>query len=253
MYVGLALISLLQLPGIVFYWSQSLRYRELCENAYRLSKPSTIYLSASRFPLCLCIFECAFHLLTLLPVGNECWPLLSSDTILCTNDLIYSLIVLRCYGLVRLFYWTSSLSRGRTELYVRLISSRYGPYYLLKACISDYKYALVFAAYSVMAVYPALLKFLVERHSSTDPSLWDQIWLFAYSEATIGYGEAPASLWLSRFLLILSCSAGLCVIGFLSSVSSHDLSLTRAQSDLCAELLVRRVRIKQLVPVVFLL
>jgi hypothetical protein len=136
---------------------------------------------------------------------------------------------------------------------VRLISSRYGPYYLLKACISDYKYALVFAAYSVMAVYPALLKSLVERHSSTNPPLWDQIWLFAYSEATIGYGEAPASLWLSRFLLILSCSAGICVMGFFSSVSSHDLSLTRAQSDLCAELLVRRVRIKQLVPVVFLL
>ena len=253
MYVGLALMSLLQLPGIVFYWSQSLRYRELCENAYFLGKSSSISLSVSRFQQCFCIFECAFHLLTLLPMGNECWPLLSSGTLLCVNDLIYSLIVLRCYGLVRLFYWKSSLSQGRTELYVRLISSRYGPYYLLKACISDYKYALVFAAYSVMAVYPALLKYLVERHSSTNPSIWDQIWLFAYSEATIGYGDAPTSLWLSRFLLILSCSAGICAMGFLSSVSSHDLSLTRAQSDLCAELLVRRVRIRQLIPVVFLL
>lgn len=250
---GLTLISLLQLPGIVFYWSQSLRYTEICRNAYHLSPTSTKSVLSSRIHILLCVLECSFHLLTLIPAGNICFPLPASPVSICLNDLLYWLIALRCYVLVRLFYWTSSLSQGRTELYAKLTSSKYGLSFIIRACISDYKYGIVLVAYGVMAALPALLKYLVERHSLDGHSLWDQIWLFAYSEATIGYGDFPASVWLSRLLLLLSSFAGLCAMGFLSSVSSHDLCLTRAQSNLCAELLVRKVRIQQLLPVTFLL
>ena len=253
MHAGLALTSLLQLPVIVFYWSQSLKYQEICRSAYRLSKDFPKNLTSSRIQFLLCVLECSFHLLTLIPVGTISFPLPASTTSISLNDLLYWLIVLRCYGLVRLFYWTSSLSQGRTELYAKLTSSKYGLAFILRACINEYKYRLVIVAYGVMAALPALLKYLVERHSLDGLSLWDQIWLFAYSEATIGYGDFPTSIWLSRLLLILSSFAGLCAMGFLSSVSSHDLSLTRAQSNLCAELLVRKVRIRQLVPVTFLL
>jgi hypothetical protein len=95
-----------------------------------------------------------------------------------------------------------------------------------------------------MVLVPGIIKYAVEheRLSSSHVNLWDDFWVVAYTQLTIGYGENPPDAFLCQVIVVISCLLGIFVLGLFNAVSSETLMLNLTECNLYSELLYAKYK-----------
>jgi len=240
----LMLVSCLQAVLVVSYWNEKLRYCEIMRQALVPFGAQTAGLLKSPKAALHCLCECAFQLLTLPPKVNMTWEYtwFGKKSEISLDAVVYFAILLRNYHTLRLLYWKSRFASLRTEIIVKLTKITASNRFLLRCYIAAYTNKSIIGLMGVVVFGSAVIKYVIE-HALNDPTFadqWDDLWVVAYTQLTIGYGERAPDTFLSQALVVVSCLVGIFMLGLFNAISSGTLVLSLTECNLYSELLYNK-------------
>lgn len=236
----ICLISLLQVFLVVMYRSDSLSYEEAVRSALLLSSIPIKKLRKSPHHILQSGFEGLIHMVPMVPTfgksSSPCTVLgVSLDT------LSFTLLLLRNYHTVQLFYWWSRFSDLRTHHYATIANKVVTWKFVLRCCFAWSGAWIVFFLYTVLVVIAGFLQYAIEREAlSPDVSLWNKVWEVTVTQASVGYGDSAPATLLSKLTMTFSCFCGICVLGFANIISQSSLSLNTQEYAMSSALLYQK-------------
>ena len=234
----LLLISCLQVPLVVAYSEVTSQYYDLVRRALTFSLDPSTVPSKLGFS---CLMECAFHVIC--PIPNVNWEgeyTLFGKTARISLDLIlFCVVLLRSYHSFQLMFWLSRFANFRTQLFTNLVNVVSYEGFLLRCYLAAYPYRFVLVVIGVMIIVPGALKYVLESRQMpmNIHSEFNDLWIVAYSQLTIGYGDSVPRLFIVQFMIVLSCLLGVLILGLFNSISTSTLLLSLTECNLYSELL----------------
>lgn len=233
-------VSLYQAVLIVLYWDRYLLHRKLCCKAW--GAQTSLTLRNSRRHQVLCGLECLFHMV--LPYSGTFQQtdteVIGQRTRFCLGDVLFALVSLRQYHLLRWLYWRSPLPSFRVYFHFNIWSLPTNSPFRYKYWLAQSAIKGVGLGYGLMVVVSGLVLYGFE-HSDTeswDP-LWESSWVVALTQTTIGYGDVAPSSLPGQVAILLSCVVGISLLGLLNATTSKSFSLTSKENDMYLELTSR--------------
>lgn len=204
-------ISLVQCGLIIGYWREVLNYSEQQRRAFKSLSPTVKSLSQNPSALLLCICECALHLF--LPIPTQPVP---------ETPLYGVLLLLRMYHCFRFIYWILDVSSPRTVCYLEVFKRSLHSSFIVKWILGKFGLTFVLGLYILLV----LLFGLIQWALNPEISLWDEFWLVAVTQTTVGYGDLKRISFLSKLGLFLGCFFGIFVLGIVNFISQHTVELS---------------------------
>lgn len=231
--VGVGFISAGQLGLLVLYSGLWRRWKESIKQELSFStgpieplKRSNLWTALERF------------LYTIIPIPgvNYHWSL-GRDFVLSLDCVLYSVTLLRCYFVLWALFWLSDLSTRRVQLLAKVFNVWIWPKFGLRYCFHLHYLAFigVFSALAVM-LCGVLLAVFDPQSSLLGIALGNSLWLAASAESTTGYSDVLPQTVLSRILILLTWLTGCCSLFLLPGLLGRQLTMSRAQGRLYAEL-----------------
>ena len=247
LYSLVTLCGIFQVPCILLYWSFSLQYSELVRRTFHVSPTHIHSLSKSCPYLSLCLLECVFNLIPLLPAQDFLinLSLFGQNNRISLFEILYLCVLFRNYHLIRCLYWNGRFSDARTKLYARLTSIPSLSRYILRCFLTKYCYEIVAGGYFLSVLVSATVGYVVEYRNEERHDIYLDLWVTAYTSSNIGYGDLIPASFLYRFVLISSAVLGLVLFGVLSGSCARSMKLNRNQEAVCREIVLRKRRLRE--------
>ena len=241
---GLVIISLVQVWLVASYWNAWSKYTECIRRG--LISPS-VYTERPLYPfstLLICFLECCLHLISPLPAVSSTYHyrLYGKSSSLSLDSILYVFILLRNYHTLRLIFCLSRYSNFRTQFHIDIANIQKYNSFLLRCYLSTYTLKFVLAILMVLILLSGVVKYSLESHNweSEEMNEWDDFWIIAYSQLTIGYGDKTPKMALIQLLIILSSALGTLILGLFNAISGRTLVLNLTECNLYSELLYTR-------------
>lgn len=234
----LLLISCLQVPLVVAYSEITMKYYDLVRKALTFSLDYSTEPSKLGFG---CLMECAFHVICPIPTLNWVgeYSLFGKTERISLDLILFFAVLLRSYHSFQLLFWLSRFANFRTQLFTNLVNVISYEGFLLRCYLATYPYRFVLVVIGVMIIVPGALKYVLEdkQMSMNNDIVLDDLWIVAYSQLTIGYGDSVPKLFIVQFMIVLSCLLGVLILGLFNSISTSTLLLSLTECNLYSELL----------------
>lgn len=255
--VGVCFVSLLQLLPIVLYWIYNQDYLERLRAGLRLSPIPLGPLHKSPASLLGCILECLFHLIALPPLYDASWEMQnpSSASTLTLSDLIFILILTRNYHAFRFLFWYSDFSTRRAYHFASVANIVVNFIFTLRAYLERYSLRIVLVAYGAVVVISGFSVFVFEKRADTSDfyDVRNSLWLIAYTQVSIGYGEITPKTYFGMLATVISCFVGNFTLAILVAMSSGSMSLSLTECTMYSELVYSKEKRKFVKAAVILL
>ena len=226
-------LSLYQLVLLVLYWDRCLLHWKLGCKALGAEVCPT--LRNSRKYQVLCGLECLFHMV--LPYSGTFQQtdsgVMGQNTRFCLSDVLFALVSLRQYHLVRWLYWQSPLPSLRVRFHSALWEIPKRSVFRYKYFLAQYDIKGVGLIYGLTVVGSGLVLYGLE-HAETGSlgPLWEGSWVVALTQTTIGYGDVAPSTLPGQLAILVSCAVGISLLGLLNAATSNSFSLTPKENDM---------------------
>ena len=250
-------ISIAEIVCIVVYWNMVVKIGDTRNAALSVQYVADASLLQARGTLAICMFECICHLFIPIPVlqVNTLVRLFGIDMAADLNDYLYAMVLLRNYHVLRAFYWFSQFSSMRTLMYARItnVSSQGG--FTFRCCLAAYKFTLILLIYGAMVMVGGFIQTILERESilHSDKTAWSGLWVVAYTQSTIGYGDEAPVTFQAQVSMIVSVFLGSVLMGLLTNIISNAISLDLKEFQYCSYLLSSRYKQKDTLVVVLVI
>jgi hypothetical protein len=238
--ISLLTVSLYQIVLIVLYWDRNLLHKRLISKA--LGQQISLTLRASPKYQVLCGIECLYHLI--LPYSgtyqHRTIGIVGKSTSFSLCDALFAISSLRLYHLIRLLYWLTQLPSLRVHFHSVFWDISASSPFRYKYFLALYDIKGVGLIYGLMVVVSGFVLYGFEHpYSANIRPLWDNSWVVALTQTTIGYGDvAPATLP-GQLAILVSCILGTALLGLLNATSSRCFSLSSHENDMYLELTTR--------------
>lgn len=221
-------ISLLQCGLIIAYWQEVLKYSEQQRHAFKSLKPSVKSLSQNPAALLQCTCECVLHLIVPIPTQP-----------VSENPLYGLLLLLRTYHCFRYIYWNLAVSSPRTTCYLEVFRCSLRQRFTVKWLLGRFGLGFILGLYGLLLMLFGLAQWTSNHERLV---LWDQFWLVAVAQTTVGYGDLKPVSTLNQFGLFLGCFSGIFVLGIVNFLSQHAAELTTNELSLYAHIAGHRTK-----------
>jgi len=250
-------VALAEIALLWAYWSLAIRITDAQSAALSVQFVASPALLRSPVTLAKCLLECFVHLFVPIP-GLSVGQRASLFGVEMTFDLNLYLVLatlLRNYHLLRAFYWFSQFSSMRTLMYARItnVSSQGG--FTFRCCLAAYKFTLILLIYGAMVMVGGFIQTILERESilHSDKTAWSGLWVVAYTQSTIGYGDEAPVTFQAQVSMIVSVFLGSISMGLLTNIISNAISLDLKEFQYCSYLLSSRYKQKDTLVVVLVI
>ena len=233
-------ISLYQIVLIVLYWDRNLLHKKLISKA--LGSQTSLTLRASPRYQVLCGVECVYHLI--LPYSgtyqHRTIGVFGTNTSFSLCDALFAVLSLRFYHLIRLLYWLTQLPSLRVQFHSVLWDIPVSSPFRYKYFLALYDIKGVGLIYGLMVVVSGFVLYGFEHpYSDVIDPLWDNSWVVALTQTTIGYGDVAPTTLPGQLAILVSCIVGTALLGLLNATSSRCFSLSSQENDMYLELTSR--------------
>lgn len=237
----LLLLSALQTALVVYYWDVSVKYSQILRRSMVVDGEYKGKLIESPKEFMNCLIECCFHLIMPLPSVKMIfhYTIFGKASNLSLNVVLYLAVLARNCHIVRLLYWSSRLSDCRSHIFAHLVRVNSYKGFCFRSYLAMFSVKFVAVIIGVTIVISGVFKYVVdpEAFDSSQVHLWNDFWVVAYTQLTIGYGERAPGTFLSQVLVVVSCLVGIFMLGLFNAISSGTLMLSLTECNLYSELL----------------
>lgn len=237
---AICVLSAIQIVLVVWYSSTFLNFLERLRLDLRLSPTPVLALCQSRDTALLCALECCYHLLVLPMQVRVVWQvnMLGVQCTLSLDDFLYVLLLLRNYHTLRLLFWCSPLSTNRAYLFAKVVDVQFTSSFVARAYLATYSLKLIVGIYAAIVVVSGVSVYVFEKGVSRSAFdiVENGLWLVAYSQTTVGYGEATPRTYFGCMAVLFSCIIGTFLLSLIVGQSSRVMYMSMAEASLYTEI-----------------
>lgn len=251
---GLVILAVGEMGLLVGYWQSVCSYEDLKNGVMKVDYVHTASLWHSPAFLGPCLLEIAVHMLAPYPGLTFSITMHQGgvDSTYSLNDLLFPVLILRNYHLLRVLYWFSPFSHLRTFMYMRITNVNSGNRFVFRGYLQKYGLLLIVWIYGLVVVIGGAAQYVLEKTSSaqTDKSLWTSLFTVAYTQANIGYGVATSTTLFSQVAIIASLFSGIFLQSFANATIQENSSLHLHEFRMCADILNAHYKRKHMLIIV---
>lgn len=232
--LGLYCLSLYQTLLVVLYWHRSLLHSKTIRKT--LGQKSAPTLRTSRLYQVVCFAECLFHMILPYPgtYYRKYTRLFGQNTSFSISDMLFALLNLRQYHILRLLYWLSPLPTLRVHFHYSLWDMRGDFAFRYKYLAAQHHLKVIGCVYGLMVIISGFVLYGFEHapYSAQLLSMWDGFWLVGLTQTTVGYGDVEPSTFPGKLSVLVSCGVGICLLGLLNTFTLQSCSLSPRENDM---------------------
>jgi hypothetical protein len=109
--------------------------------------------------------------------------------------------------------------------------------------------------YGAMVVTGGIVQTILERESQShrDKAVWSGLWVVAYTQGSIGYGDEAPITFPAQAAMIINVMLGSCLMGLLTTIISNAITLDLREFQFYSSVLSSRYKRKDMLVVVLVI